>query len=170
MKEIYKSDIEIEAIQLILSEENKTEIMDFIPKIYNPIIKRENDKKGWTELLHLEFKIDNNTFIVKERDYIVKINKEIFVMQRELFENIFFKKDIYLKKELKCKSCGKIIKTLKDIQCYNSKNTYYDLKFQDGRIIYSENGTLECDFKFSCPVCGTPLDIKKEEDILKLLK
>jgi uncharacterized C2H2 Zn-finger protein len=164
MKEIYKSDIEIEAIQL--TEENKTEILNFIPESYNPTITRDTDND---KPLYLKFKKYDNTLTAIERDYIAKINKEIFVIPREVFENTFFKKNNYLKKELKCKSCGKIFKTLKDIQCHDSESTYFEMKYEDGQIIYHKKGTIKSDFQYSCPICGTFLDIKGK-DIPDLLK
>jgi len=168
---IYKSDIEIKAIQLNVA--NRKEILNLIPNIFNPTISRANpgtNEKEKTGLpLHLEFKKDNILYTAKEGDYIIKINGEIFTMLKELFENIFVEKNNYLKKELKCKNCNKIFKSLKDIQCVKTENAYYNMKYEDEQIIYHKKGTIKCDFKYSCPVCGTFLDIK-EKDILNLLK
>jgi hypothetical protein len=109
--------------------------LNLIPKEFNPTITRANpgaDEKEtrWTHLLYLEFKKNNYIYIAREGDYVAKINKEIFAISKELFENIFVEKNNYLKEELKCKCCGKVFKTLKDIQCSDSKVTYYDLNLR----------------------------------------
>jgi hypothetical protein len=169
---IYKNNIEIEAIQL--TEENREEILNLIPKEFIPIITRVNieateEENGLTCMLYLKFKKNNHIYIAREGDYVAKINKEIFAISKDLFESIFVNKDNYLKEELKCKGCGKVFKTLKDIQCSDTKITYYDLKFENKQIILEKKNTIECDFKFSCPICGTYLEIKNS-DLIKLLK